>query len=358
MPDTEQEYAHLNVEDLQARLADRERLVEELTSRLEQAAEQLDRLKRTGADRGGRAPAGPLPPELIEQQQSLTEELQAAVQSWEDMQPAALLSRIEEQLADLHTAIMDRSADMPAAVSDPGDRPESSPAAETPPSEKPPSGLSTYEAFKAGLISSADLGDVTSSAESRKSVPATDETSSEEDSAAESADDRHAADADTATWKPAEDIPPVKPPEDIDRDDADRNELLRALDQRDAYITYLIRRLRAAEAAPRLADHLSDAEHVPQELVESLKSYEHQLEETLRMAEVETSLERARLGREAAQLELQKQQLEREMKRLGMSSAGAQFSEDAEATGEAATPARKWWQIFGGHDSTHADESE
>lgn len=40
------------VESLEAQLADRDQLVAALTERLEQAAEQLDRLHRTGADRG------------------------------------------------------------------------------------------------------------------------------------------------------------------------------------------------------------------------------------------------------------------------------------------------------------------
>jgi septal ring factor EnvC (AmiA/AmiB activator) len=98
--------AEMSAEDLQRRLAERNRLVEELTSRLEQAAEQLDRLRRSGADRGSRALG--IPPELIEQQKSLTEELQNAVQQWEDMQPTELLARVEMQVGELRDLIVDR----------------------------------------------------------------------------------------------------------------------------------------------------------------------------------------------------------------------------------------------------------
>src|SRR5437016_2417205 len=43
-----------NAEQIQGRLREKEQLVAALTERLEQAAEQLDRLRRTGIDKGRR----------------------------------------------------------------------------------------------------------------------------------------------------------------------------------------------------------------------------------------------------------------------------------------------------------------
>ncbi len=94
------------VESLEAQLADRDQLVAALTERLEQAAEQLDRLHRTGADRGVRSGILGIPPELIQQQQKLVEDLQQAIQQWEDMQPGAFFGRLESQLTQIHDLVL------------------------------------------------------------------------------------------------------------------------------------------------------------------------------------------------------------------------------------------------------------
>ncbi|MBW3541415.1 MAG: hypothetical protein KY476_14200, partial [Planctomycetes bacterium] len=94
------------VDKLQSALAEKEKLVAALTARLEQAAEQLDRIRRSGGDRGSRVVSGGIPAELVEQQKGLVEELQAAVAAWQDMQAAACLGRIErgvDEVRDLLT---------------------------------------------------------------------------------------------------------------------------------------------------------------------------------------------------------------------------------------------------------------
>ena len=75
-------------------------MVAALTERLKQAAEQLDRNHRMGADRGLRLGGG-IPPEVIQTQKTLVEDLQRAVEQWEGMQAAATLGRIEIQISEL-----------------------------------------------------------------------------------------------------------------------------------------------------------------------------------------------------------------------------------------------------------------
>ncbi len=69
--------------NLESQLKAKEELVAALTERLEQAAEQLDRFQRTGGDRAGRT-GGVLPLEMIDEQRSLTQNLQEVVTHWED----------------------------------------------------------------------------------------------------------------------------------------------------------------------------------------------------------------------------------------------------------------------------------
>ncbi|HSG71507.1 MAG TPA: hypothetical protein VLA12_13885, partial [Planctomycetaceae bacterium] len=72
-------------ESLQEKLNQKEQVVQALTTRLEQAAEQLDRLRRSGADRGGKLLAG-IPAEVIEEQKTLINDLKATIKSWEELQ--------------------------------------------------------------------------------------------------------------------------------------------------------------------------------------------------------------------------------------------------------------------------------
>jgi len=79
---------------LEEQLCEKDELVAVLTERLEQAAEQLDRFRRTGSGRGVRLASG-LPTELVDSQKSLITKLEHAVAQWEDLQAAAALGRLE-----------------------------------------------------------------------------------------------------------------------------------------------------------------------------------------------------------------------------------------------------------------------
>lgn len=331
MPETDTTI-HTSVNDLQARLADRDRLVSELTRRLEMAAEQLDRLKRSGADRGGRAVGG-VPQELVDEQRSLTEELHLAVQQWVEMDPAALLGRMEIQVAEVRDLIVNRTAPADSPGPPAGSLPDASELADAdaddggeksgagtggdssdrrPPSKpvEPLAASSTYEAFKAGLMGSEP-----------PPPPASAEPAATADEAAP-LDDAQEASRETVAAKPAPEIPAVDPPEPIDVHAADVDALREAVDKRDSYIAFLVRKLRAAELAGRPSGSWHELENVPDELAERLKSYEKQLQELLRTAEVETSLERARLGRESNRLALLEQMLNKRMERLGLADDG------------------------------------
>ena len=323
-----------NVDELQARLAEREHLVGELTSRLEQAAEQLDRFRRTGASRGH--VAGGIPAELIEEQMALTESLQGAVQHWEDMQPGMLLSRLEMQVSEIRDLIVNGGGGVSAPASEPKSlvdhlfsaanselQTEQKSDEEGSPQEAPPSeessGLSTYELFKAGLDGGADQPIEMPAPTTEQATPEPiDEPEIPEDFAEEES---------------VAETPTVDPPDDVDFATATEDDLRSAIDERDSYITYLLRKLRMAETAVQYSGNWSELENVPDELRTRLEEYEARLEESLRRAEIETSMERARLGREANRLELWEEQLNKKAAQLGMSK-----NEDAAADGEALTP--------------------
>src|SRR5437868_6722484 len=92
-----------DIETIQNQLHEKDQLVTALTERLEQAAEQLDRLRRTGADKG-RRPAGGgggMPAELVDDHKSTLEDLKRVIARWEDIQAEAAFGRIETQIVEL-----------------------------------------------------------------------------------------------------------------------------------------------------------------------------------------------------------------------------------------------------------------
>jgi hypothetical protein len=273
-----------DVEELEDRLREKEHLVAVLTERLEQAAEQLDRIRRTGGDRGVRT-AG-LPPELVEEQKSLVEDLHRAVQQWEDLQAAAALGRIEVQISELRDLISGQLIERAFGPGPPdqqdqrADQPEAAPQGAKQGVKKPRSSdrsLSGYEALKANLLADSPEG-------------------SDDDEGAPQPSARSPAAADKPP-EPQDEPPPADPPEPLDVAAADIDQLRDAVEKRDSYITWLIHRFRAAELRRQIPGDWSELQDVPDEMRRHLEELEGRLQEMLRLAEVELSLERARLGR-------------------------------------------------------------
>jgi hypothetical protein len=291
----EAEMTQDRVETLEAQLAEREQLVTALTERLEQAAEQLDRLHRTGADRGVRSGIMGIPPELVQQQQKLVEDLQQAVQQWEDMQPGAFFGRLESQLTQIHDLVLNHggggSGQNPtdAAFSRGESRHEQSPARRNP-SDSPKSVL---EFMKASLLA--------------ESAPAPQDSSDTEPESPR-------ADAVPAVFHI--ELPALQEaPEPVDKQSATRDELVEACETRDAYVVYLLQRLRQIHSMGHVPNSWAGLENLPDQLRARLEALEKRLEETLRLAEVELSLQRAKLAREEVRIRVIDEQLQKDLKR-------------------------------------------
>jgi hypothetical protein len=300
------------ISTLESQLQEKEQLVSALTERLEQAAEQLDRLHRTGADKALRVGGG-IPPELIEEQKQLVEELQHAVQQWEDMQPGALLGRIEFQLTEIRDLVANGSPGGYVASGSTGDRPVPQNGSKDGGREvevhsrESGGSASAYEALKAGLLAHDPPagGD----------EPHDDVQEEQEELRPEVAEQR----------KPEgpefEEKPLADPPATLDVENASTDDLKSGIEERDSYILYLLQRLRQAEARHVVRNDWKTLEEMPTELRVRLEVLEKQLEQTLRTAEVELSLQRAKLGREEARIRQLDDQVQKELKRAGMQGA-------------------------------------
>jgi chromosome segregation ATPase len=276
---------------LEAQLSDKEQIVAALTERLEQAAEQLDRLHRTGADRGMRI--GGLPPELVEQQQKLVEDLERAVQQWEEMQPGAFLNRLEAQLSDIQEGVRRlESGDGEVRSSHSGHR------SEEPPRSSSQSPKSILDFMKASMGAPAE---------------------------AAGADEAAAAEPGAAAEQVVCHIPLPSledPPAPVDLAQASPEQLSSACEARDTYILYLLHRLRQIESLGHVPNSWAGLENAPEELRARLEDLEKRLQETLRLAEVELSLQRAKLAREEARIHSMDEQVQKELRRAREASDG------------------------------------
>jgi len=287
------------VEALEAQLAEREQLVAALTERLEQAAEQLDRLHRTGADRGVRSGIAGVPTELIAQQQKLVEDLQRAVEQWEAMQPGEFFGRLESQLGQIHEMVqqIDRSGGDQATT-------VGTDSAFRYGAHKSDGGASEHDSHRSGSEPSHSILDFMKK--------------SQQPEAAEEPPASAAAETAAAAGPSVIDIalPPLDdPPQPVDPAHATPDELGEACTARDVYITYLLHRLRQIESLGHVPNSWAGLENLPDDQRARLDALEHRLQETCRVAEVELSLQRAKLARDELRVRMLDEQMQKDIKR-------------------------------------------
>src|SRR5258708_32670844 len=141
----------VDTELIQNRLREKEQLVAALTERLEQAAEQLDRLRRTGVDKGRRPLGGGFPAELVEEHKTTLEDLKRVITRWEDMQAEVTLGRIETQIAELRDLMVGSgNAGSYVAPRSPAPPPAQAPAPQAPLRARPADVQANHPSGKGG----------------------------------------------------------------------------------------------------------------------------------------------------------------------------------------------------------------
>jgi hypothetical protein len=315
-------------DDIQHHLEEKDRLIQALTDRLSDAAEQLDRHQRSGGNKGSRkgGPSG----ELLEQQRSLIEKLSGVLELWEDVQPRDAFARLEARLDDLREQ-MESAGDAPfmsraaAAEAPESTTPHRAEAGETKrPQSSPTSG---WEALKAQLLESA--GSDAEPPRPRTASPADDSPPIAQQFAAEAAAQ-------------------IEFPTPIDLQIAAREELEQAIEIRDRYICYLTGRLRLEEQRTRETIDWEALNNAPDALRKALQALERDLEERLRIAEVDLSLERARLSRVQSRTEELQRQIERRLQSRGgkTNTTDAAQKDRSDASSEK-SPSKGWFSTLG-----------
>ena len=284
----------------------KDKLVLQLTERLEQAAEQLDRMQRSGGDR--RAPgSGGGSRELVEQTGQLTSRVEEALDLWGQSSNhyEVILQRLDEISGCLsHATVVE---------SKPGSKPagglfQAPMTAASSPKSSSPSGAeagpgqgSFWEKMKASMADGS-------------TPPSLPSSHSGGSSSQRSASSGNSSPAPAAEPIAIEEIAP--PPVVIDVDAASMEELREAVATRDAYISTLITELRQAHTLPELPKDLMNSGLGPQDLLANLVALEKRLTTGVQRENLELALERARMGRERARMDQVKAQLEEHIKHM------------------------------------------
>ena len=324
------------LEILKGQIRERDHLVAALTERLEQAAEQLDRLRRTGVDKGNRPVVGGgsgMPAELAQDHKSTLEELKRVINNWEDMQAGATLGRIETQVVELRDLISNHfqnGGSLGSATS--RERPVASTASHAAPSAKSAAPSSWWERQKAAMLGDSPPAE---GEPAQTSKPAT------SDPEGESAGGRPQVSLGDVFIP---DAPPA-----VDFGVITLEEALQAIRDRDAIIAELRQPLLLLQAAGQLPSDLQSLDHLPEGLRTRITELEAKWESRYRPAELELSLERARLAREASQLHQQQEALQKQLKQHGL---GLKDPADGSER-EDGTNRRRWFRFIGkaGDDS-------
>ena len=323
------------VAELEEEVLAKDELVTALTVQMEQLAEQLDRLQRTGADRKR---SNALPVELVDGHKKVVSDLERIVQQWEDMQAALTLGRLEVQINELRDFIGERLS----GGGHPGYHSSGASAH---------ANLSTSVVLERISVSSTPLeppaleiqsGEIRSSESSLGDAPQPVLPTSWESLKSQMLNETPQITAEAiCAGEASEAEPPLPAP--FSPITATPQEIEAAVDQRDAYITYLLRRLRTQATVQTPPDWVA-LEHAPEELCSKLTALQQQLEEHLRHAEVEMSIERARIGREQSHLRQQQELIEKQMRRLGLKTVDEQQTAPIEPI---AANDRRWVRFLG-----------
>ncbi|MFO1092429.1 MAG: hypothetical protein U0992_03820 [Planctomycetaceae bacterium] len=301
--DASPESASQQVAALQHALHEKDELLSVLTAQLEEAADRLDRLHRAGIDRTSRVGVADM--DAAAGSADVSEYLGRLTGQWEAAQFAEQFAAVRNRLDDIYDAVtLPRTAersDGSRSVEEPMPRATDS-----------ASKLPGWEDMKAQLLRQG--------ADQHRSDP--------------NDEDATVADLNDAAADVLSDLP-LEPPAAIDTDTADRDTLAAAVEERDVFISHLIRRLRSGSSGRYAPIDWAEVSGAPDDLRERLQEHEARLQELLRMEECDLSLERARLARERARLEQLRRDLERDPR-----------DEDPDAD-EADKNERRWLRVFG-----------
>ena len=325
-------------EQLELQLSEKEELISALTEQLEQAAEQLDRHKRTGTNRGAiEGESQELSGESEKRNpRAVLLKVDRFVDNWNDVDGANAFHRIEDKLNAIQSLLSTRTSISGDVLLEVGDLEEGS-GEDCPQVEN-----DAWSSLKASLLDGEEPSFVEETIDQNEEACTADVVAEEI----------------PFQYQPFE-IPDL--PDIIDFADADKTALQDAITERDIFIGSLMDEVQKTRDVSRIPmpedwDALCD---IPDEVRNRLEFLEAQLNEQLRFAEIHQSVKRAGLARRELQLEQMQLEFISRLKRAGIDPEEFELQSPSSAEevdsdeGESEDPAEEcrrslWTNLFGG----------
>jgi hypothetical protein len=339
---------------IENQLHEKEQLVAALTERLEQAAEQLDRLHRSGADKGGRRSpgGGGLPAELVDEHKSTLEDLKRVIARWEDIQAEAAFGRIETQIIELRDLVVSGGIVSTAggAPGRAGAQHSASHATAAPVArEKPAQGAAIQPGANpgGGKAGGNAWWEAQKAAMLGEPVPAAVQAQLAQQSAAEisaepAAESSESTSTSTGNFDLAGFIVPDLPAP-VNLEELSLEEAHAAIRQRDTIIQQLREPFLMWKASGQLPAGIQSIAEVPEPLKKCVADLEAQWQAKFRQVELDLSLERARLARDQLAVRQQQEALQKQSRNGG----GAKAESDAGDKDEDGSSKRRWFRFMG-----------
>ena len=300
------------MQQLETRLADREQLVSILTDRLEQAADELDRIKRSGGVLSGSSTDGGDAASLLAGHNEVAEKLDRFVNAWEERYEGPVLRQMEAGIEELRERLEQATLHASFPGSD-------------------------------SAISRSALSDENSTrSDEFYESPADSQNQSPVDESEDKLTTGKPLDAPVRLVLISNDAVPddldVPIPEPIDEANTAPAELHKGIKDRDEYIRWLCHQMR--DITGRLEGWLGkvQSETDDETLHARVDEIEKVIHDQLRIAEIDVSIERAKLSREQATLNAQTAQLAREQEKFARAINPSDSDDD--------TPMLRRWKKF------------
>ena len=281
---------------LEKQLAEKEELVSALTAQLEQAAERLDRIQRSGSDRGY-VDGTSHDRQVGNNTQTVLTKVDQFVDDWNECEAPETLGRIESQLQEIQSLLKNST---PIAIPQPVGQQDNSE-----PNEQ--QGLDAWAAMKSSLLGESESAEYNPDSYTEQSDEASDNEQVVEQVSEEVVEKEFELDL-------------ADPPDPVAEENKDVEELHFAIDCRDDYITSIVHQMRelhrkSMRTTPVNWDELLDQ---PEEIRTQIEYLEAQLNEQLRFAEIEQSVQRAQLARKELRLKQLEDRLKDKLVKMGM----------------------------------------
>ena len=338
-----------DIEMIQNQLREKEQLVAALTERLEQAAEQLDRQRRTGTDKGRRplGGGGGLPADLVDEHKSTLEDLKRVIARWEDIQAEAAFGRIETQIVELRELVVLGAITSAAGGPSPSAAAHSVPvpSAPAPARERPVNAAASHSSSKTGgnawweAQKAAMLGEPVPAAVQAEMAKRSTASTIEEPADPMSDSTGTISGAFNLAGFRIPDLPLPVNMEEISLEGAQA-----AIRQRDAMIEQLREPLLLWRTTGQLPPGFQAIGDIPEPLQRCIADLETQWQAKFRQIELDLSLERARLARDQSSVRQQQEALQKQSRNGGGPSKGNSDTDDKD---DDASSKRRWFRFMG-----------